>query len=204
MRSKIAVCIMVCAAALLTACSPFEALFAPTPTAEPRGVTLDPPREMPNFTLTDTDGNLRQLYDFRGKAMLVFFGYTHCPDVCPFSLADFRVVKEELGDLADHVSFVMVSVDGSRDTPEALRAYVKAFDPDFIGLTGSEVEVRKIGINYGVHFEKQTPEGTAAAYLVAHTSYSYFLDAEGKWQIVFPFKTPPVSVAADIRQFLSK
>jgi protein SCO1 len=188
---------------LLTACEPLEGLFAPTATPPPRGVALDPPRQMPDFTLTDTDNKPLKLSDLRGKAIMIYFGYTHCPDVCPLSLADFRLVKKELADMASQVNFVMISVDGSRDTPEVMRPYVQAFDPQFIGLTGTENEVRQIGINYGVHFEKQKPTGTAAAYLVAHTSYSYFLDAEGKWQMVFPFKTPPASVAADIRQFLT-
>ena len=190
-------------ALFLSACTPLEGLFTPTLTPPPRGVAIDPPRQMPDFTLTDTNNEPLKLSDLRGKAILIYFGYTHCPDVCPLSLADFRQIKKELADLANRVNFVMISVDGTRDTPDVLRLYIQAFDPEFIGLTGSDLEVRQVGINYGVHFEKQKPAGTAAAYLVAHTSYSYFLDAEGKWQMVFPFKTPPSSVAADIRQFLT-
>jgi protein SCO1 len=181
-----------------------EGLFAPTATPAPKGVALDPPRQMPDFTLINGDSQRMKLSDLRGKALMIYFGYTHCPDVCPLSLADFSKVKKELGDLGNQVNFAMISVDGSRDTPELMGAYVRAFDQSFIGLTGSESEVRQIGINYGVHFEKQKPTGTAAAYLVAHTSYSYFLDAEGKWQMVFPYKTPPTSIAADIRKFLTR
>lgn len=202
MRTKLLILVFICSL-LLTACAPLEGLFAPTPTPPPRGVALDPPRQMPDFTLTDVDNKPLKLSDLRGKAILIYFGYTHCPDVCPLSLADFRQVKKDLAELADQVNFVMITVDGSRDTPEVMRPYIQAFDPQFIGLTGSENEVRQIGVNYGVHFEKQKSAGTAAAYLVAHTSYSYFLDADGKWQMVFPFKTPPASVAADIRQFLT-
>jgi protein SCO1/2 len=189
---------------LLAACEPLQGLMAPTTTPAPHGVAIDPPKAMPDFSLTNTDGKPLKLSDLKGKAVLIFFGYTHCPDICPLSLADFRAIKRELGDTARQMNFVMVSVDGSRDTPEVLGCYVKTFDPEFIGLTGTEADVRKIGLNYGVHFEKQKPTGTEAAYLVAHTTYTYLLDAQGRWRMVFPFKTPVESVAADIKQVLSQ
>ncbi|MCL5997606.1 MAG: SCO family protein [Chloroflexi bacterium] len=204
MGSKVSHLVLSIACLALASCQPLQSLIAPTPTSTPHGVTVDPPRQMPDFTLTDHDGKPMKLSNLRGKAVLIFFGYTHCPDICPLSLADFRLVKNELGDDAQKINFVMISVDGSRDTPEVMKRYVKAFDPGFIGLTGDEVTVRKIGINYGVHFEKQEPTGTAAAYLVAHTSYTYLLDAEGEWRMVFPFKTPAESVAADVRQVLTE
>jgi protein SCO1 len=204
MRSKVLWRWLACACCVaLTACAPLESLFAPTPTAAPRGVAIDPPKEMPEWTLTNSDGKSIKLSDFRGKAMLLFFGYTHCPDICPLSLADFRAIKKELGDTAKQLNFVMVSVDGERDTPEVMDRYVHTFDPEFYGITGNEVDVRKAGLNYGVHFEKQKPAGTAAAYLVAHTTYSYLLDSQGRWRMVFPFKTPAESVAADIKAVLA-
>jgi protein SCO1/2 len=159
---------------------------------------------MPDFTLTSHERKPMKLSDLRGKAVLIFFGYTHCPDVCPLSLADFRAVKKELRESARKINFVMISVDGSRDTPAVMKAYVKGFDSDFIGMTGGEAEVRKVGLSYGVHFEKQQPTRTEAAYLVAHTSYTYLLDSSGKWRMVFPFKTPPDSVAADVKEVLDE
>jgi protein SCO1/2 len=159
---------------------------------------------MTDFTLTNTEGKPTSLSDLRGKAILIFFGYTHCPDICPFSMAAFYAVKQELGDLAKQVQFVMISVDGSRDTPEVMRYYVKPFDPEFIGLTGPESDVARIGVNYGVHFEKQKPTGTQSSYLVTHTTYTYLLDAQGRWRMVFPFRTSVESMAADIKSVLAQ
>jgi protein SCO1 len=195
--------LLCCLCITLSACGSLQTLFAPTPTSAPSGVAIDPPKQMPDFTLTDTNAKPVKLSELRGKVVMIFFGYTHCPDICPFSLASFRLVKRELGTDASRVQFVMISVDGTRDTPEILGRYVKAFDTDFIGLTGDENDVRKIGLNYGVHFEKQQPTGTEAAYLVAHTTYTYLLDAQGQWRMVFPFKTPVESVAADIRKVIN-
>lgn len=187
---------------MLAACEPLEGLLAPTPTIAPHGVAIDPARSMPDFTLTNTEGKSMKLSDLRGKAILIFFGYTHCPDICPFSLSTFLRVKEGLGDDAKKINFVFISVDGSRDTPEVMRTYVHAFDASFIGLTGPDDDVRQIGLNYGVHFEKQKPTGNGDSYIVAHTTYTYLLDAEGRWRMVFPFKTPIDSEVADVRSVL--
>jgi protein SCO1/2 len=188
----------------LSACAPIQNMIAPAPTDAPHGVAIDPPRAMPDFTLTNTEGKPVRLSDLRGKAIVLFFGYTHCPDICPFSLSQFIRIKQGLGSDAQKVNFVMVSVDGSRDTPEILGKYVRAFDATFIGLTGDENEVRQIGLNYGVHFEKQKPTGASEAYTVAHTTYTYLLDAQGSWQMVFPFKTPVDSEVADIQKILAQ
>ncbi|HEY3290274.1 MAG TPA: SCO family protein [Anaerolineae bacterium] len=189
---------------LLTSCQPLQSLLPPTPTPAPHGVVIDPPKPMPDFTLTNNKGVPTRLSDLQGKYVLMFFGYTHCPDICPLSLGDFKAIKKSLGEDASKVTFVFISVDGSRDTPEVLNNYVNAFDTEFVGLTGDDTEVAKIGINYGVHFEKQKATGSAAAYLVAHTTYSYLLDAQGQWRMVFPFKTPIESVARDIEKELAQ
>ena len=199
MKRTMVVCVVICACVNLTGCSPLESLFAPAPTSAPQGVSVNPHRLMPDFTLTNTESQPTRLSDMRGKAVLIFFGYTHCPDICPFSMAEFYAVKQELGDLGNEVQFVMISVDGTRDTPEVMRYYVKPFDSTFIGLTGPESDVTRIGVNYGVHFEKQKPTDAQGAYTVAHTTYTYLLDAQGRWRIVFPFGTPVESMAADIK-----
>ena len=203
MRKSVVYVVALCAMIVLMACEPLQGLIAPTPTETPHGVAIDPPRSMPDFTLTSTDGKPMRLSDLRGKSALIFFGYTHCPDICPFSLSQFIQVKKGLGEDASKVNFVMISVDGSRDTPEVLRAYVNAFDQSFIGMTGNDNDVRQIGLNYGVHFEKQKPSGEGEAYLVAHTTYTYLLDAQGRWRMVFPFKTPIDSEVADVKQILA-
>jgi len=190
---------------VLTACQSTQSLLAPPPnTALPQGQALNPPRQMPDFTLTNQDGKPTKLSDLRGKVVMIFFGYTYCPDICPTSMANFRQVKRELGDRAEQVYFVMISVDGTRDTPTVLKRYVQAFDPEFIGLTGDEATVRVIGVEYGVHFERQTPPGTQASYLVAHTTYSYLLDGNGLWRMVYAYRVPAENIVADIKYVLSE
>jgi protein SCO1/2 len=161
---------------------------------------------MADFTLLDQNGQPRKLSDSRGKSVLIFYGYTHCPDVCPLSMADFKRIKADISTsdpaLASQVDFVMISVDGERDTPEVMKRYVEAFDPQFIGLTGPSSEVAAIGKDYGVRFEKQKPVGTQAAYLMAHTSFTYLLDAQGYWQYAFPFGTPPEQIAQELLRVL--
>lgn len=202
--------ILMALAALLwpaAGCAGIEALIGPpTPTPVPRGILVDPPQTMPDFTLTDHNGRPTRLSDLTadGKAVMLFFGYTHCPDVCPLSMGDFKAYKKALGETANKVRFVMVSVDGARDTPEVMKRYVTAFDPEFIGLTGPEDEVRQIGLRYGVHFQKETPQGTQAAYLVTHTAYSYLVDASLRWRMVFPFRAGAEVVAEDIRRILGE
>ncbi len=176
----------------------------PPPTPTPGGMAVEPPKPMRDFTLTDQDGRPVKLSDLRGRAVLMFFGYTHCPDVCPLSMGDLRAVKKELGERAGEVAFVMVSVDGARDTPEVMKRYVGAFDPGFIGLTGDETAVHGIGADYGVVFERQKPQGTAATYLVAHTSYTYLLDRQGRWRVTYPFQTPTDLIARDIGRILDE
>ncbi|HMM41229.1 MAG TPA: SCO family protein [Thermomicrobiales bacterium] len=166
---------------------------------------VDPPREMPDFTLTSDSGQPLQLSDLRGKPVLLFFGFTHCPDICPTTLGEFRQVKAKLGEQGNQAAFVFISVDGSRDTPESLAAYVHAFDPAFVGLTGDEEAVRTIGKDYYLYFERVTL-GTATAagenYTVDHTTYSYLLDAEGRLRVIYPFQSPTQMIADDIESLL--
>ena len=190
---------------VMPSCSDIEALISPpTATPIPRGIAVDPPQKMPDFSLTNQDGQLTKLSDLTsdGKAVMLFFGYTHCPDVCPVSMGDFKAYKKALGDVADKVRFIMVSVDGDRDTPDVMKRYVTAFDPDFIGLTGPVEDVRQIGLRYGVHFQKDTPQGTQAAYLVTHTAYTYLVDHDMQWRMIFPFRAGAELVAEDVTRIL--
>lgn len=166
---------------------------------------IDPPKDLPDFTLTDQEGQPASLSDFRGQPLLMFFGFTHCPDICPATLAEFRIIKRELGDLGDDVTFMLISVDGSRDTPESLKAYVEQFDPEFVGLTGDETRVREIGLDYFLYFNRVgTQESSSAAgYQVDHTSYSYLIDAEGKLRTIYPFQAPREMIVEDLRAFIS-
>ena len=182
-------------------------LLQPAPaTPTPGGIVVDQSRPAPDFTLTNQDGKPAGLSDWRGKAVLIFFGYTHCPDVCPLALADFRQVKRGLEETApamvDRVAFVMISVDGERDPPEVMKRYVKAFAPAFIGLPGDPNKVAQIGLNYGAKSEKQNPTGTQASYLIAHTSFTYLIGPDGYWRMAYPFATPTDQIARDVERLL--
>lgn len=186
--------------ALLAACGADD---PPAPTATPLpGTVLDPPRPLPNFTLTDHTGAPFSLSDLNGRAALVFFGFTHCPDICPTTLAEFTRVKTLLGEGASEVAFVFVSVDGARDTPERLAQYVGAFDRTFIGLTGDDDAVRPVADEFGVYYQAVPVEGSQTDYLVDHTASSFALDREGRLAIVFSYGTPPDAIAQRLRALL--
>jgi protein SCO1 len=176
----------------------------PTPTVG--GMLVDKSRQMTDFTLTDQNGKSVKLSDLRGKAVLIFFGYTHCPDVCPMTMADYKRIKQDLAqtapELADRVEYVMISVDGQRDTPAVMKKYVEMFDPSFIGLTGDPDQVANIGVDFGVKVEIQKTSPNQANYTVAHTSFTYLLDPGGHWRLVYPFQTPVNLIAADVARVL--
>ncbi len=115
----------------------------PTPTFAPDvpGVTpVDPPKALTDFTLPDDKGDALTFSSLQGKYTLMFFGYTHCPDYCPTTLAHWTLIKTALGSDADKLNFVFISVDGERDTPEVMQRYLSRFDDSFIGLTGDEAD----------------------------------------------------------------
>ncbi len=163
------------------------------------GTVIDPPRVLTDFTLTSQDGTPISLSDLRGQVVLMYFGYTNCPDVCPITLGDFKRVKESVGDQADQVAFVMVSVDGERDTPERLKSYIGNFDPDFIGMTGDEATLNRLGADYGLYFQKQEGEN----YVVDHTASIFMIDAEGRLTTVYTFGTEPDVIVEDVAALLS-
>ncbi|BCX03984.1 MAG: hypothetical protein KatS3mg053_1922 [Candidatus Roseilinea sp.] len=162
---------------------------------------LTPPRPMPDFALTNYDGGITRLSDLRGKTVLLFFGYTHCPDICPLALSDMRKVKAALGEDAEKAAFVFISVDGMRDTPEVLRRYVRAFDPSFIGLTGPEQHVRLIALEYGAHF-RANRAGASKTYTVDHTADTFVIDAQGRWRLAYGMRTPTDVVVREVRRVI--
>ncbi|MGQ9849318.1 MAG: SCO family protein [Aggregatilineaceae bacterium] len=169
------------------------------PTATPLpGTLLDPPKEVGDFTLTDQDGQPFRLSDLRGKVALLFFGYTNCPDVCPTTLAEFKRIKVLLGEDVERVAFVFVSVDGARDTPERLAAYVRAFDPQFIGLTGDDATLRPIARDFGVFYQRVNYESDVN-YLVDHTASTFVVDQQGRLRLVFPYGTDPAAIVTRLR-----
>lgn len=167
-----------------------------------RGSVLDEPVPVPDFTLTDQDGQDFQLGDHRGNVVLLFFGYTQCPDVCPTTLATWRQVHEGLGEDAGQVRFVFVTVDPERDTSERLGMHVNAFNPDFVGLTGTQEQLEAVYDVFDVYYEKDTSSGSAAGYLVNHTATTFVVDPEGQWRLRETYGTEAEDIVYDIRQLL--
>jgi protein SCO1/2 len=163
---------------------------------------LDEPPAVPDFTLTDESGQRFQLSDQRGNVILLFFGYTSCPDVCPTTLATWRQVHEALGDDAQRVRFVFVTVDPERDTPERLAIHVNAFNPDFVGLTGTQEELEPVYDLFNVFFEKDTSSASALGYLINHTATTFVLDPEGRWRLRETYGTEVEDLVHDIQQLL--
>lgn len=183
-----------------------ELARAPQATLTPGGIPVGRYREVPNTVFTNHDGKPMSLANLRGRPVLMLFGYTYCPDVCPMGLADLRRIKRALGDRGDEVAFVFVSVDPERDAPEVLRRYVKAFDPSFIGFTTTDMAaLRKFVYAFDGLFEKQPPSGdNPNVYTVAHTSFTYLLDREGRWVMKYPFGTPYEVILADLQRLLDE
>jgi protein SCO1/2 len=168
-----------------------------------KGSLIDPPADAQDFELVDAGGNSFRLSDQLGKVVILFFGFTHCPDVCPTTMAEFKVIHTELGEDSRDVKFVFISIDPERDTPEKVDAYVSAFNPDFIGLTAGEEELEPIWKAYGVFSEKQSTEDDKM-YTLMHSSIVYVIDKAGKWRSTFPFELGPLEMAADIAQLLEE
>ena len=167
-----------------------------------RGTVLSTPVPAPDFTLTDQHGRPFRLSDQRGRVVLLFFGYTHCPDVCPTTLATWKQVYDALGTEAQRVRFVFITVDPERDTPERLRAHVALFNPDFIGLTGPPEVLEAVYQAYGVYREKDASAKTALGYLVNHTASTLLIDPQGRWRLRFSFGTPAEDIVHDVRVLL--
>lgn len=196
----IGLALLLLAGLALAACGSGDA--APGPTATPLpGTVLDPPKPVGDFTLTAHTGEPFHLSDLRGNVAVLYFGYTACPDVCPTTLAAYKQVKVELGDEAERVRFVFISVDPARDTIARLANYVTAFDPTFIGATGDDATLRSIARDYGVFFQRVDYESDTN-YLVDHTASSFVVGPEGMLRVVVPYGTDPALTAQHIRNVL--
>ena len=153
------------------------------------------------FTLTDQNGARKSLSDFRGKLVLLYFGFTYCPDVCPTDLMAMGNLIRSLGPDGDKVQPIFVTLDPERDKLEVLRAYVASFHPRFVALSGTEDEVRRVATSYKVFFEKVRPPGVST-YLIDHSAFVFLLDREGRFATLFPPGTPPERMAVMVREQL--
>lgn len=167
-----------------------------------RGQQLDPPRPLPDLAARDQRGRVFRLADQRGKVVVLFFGYTTCPDVCPATLARWKRVRQELGADGERVRFVFVTVDPERDSAQKVREYLELFSPDFVGLVGPESELQPFYQAFGAAFEKVPQPGSAAGYLVAHTAAVPVVDTQGRWRLRFNPETSVEDYVHDLRVLL--
>ena len=156
-----------------------------------------------DFKLTDDNGKTVTGADYRGKLALLYFGYTHCPDVCPLTLAQLHVVMQRLGPLADQVNILFVSVDPTRDTPSVLHAYVRAFDPHVVGLTGSAGDVEALSKRYRSAFTRE-PAGKDGGYEVSHSSAIYVFDRDGRARVLSTPADAQNDLVHDLQLLLGK
>ena len=174
--------IIICSLALLGGCDSRPKFKSTDITGADYGQSLE---------LADTSGKLRHLSDFRGKAVVVFFGFTHCPDVCPTTLADLARVMEDLGAEANRVQVLFITVDPERDAPESLGSYVHAFDPRFIALRGDPDATQRVAKDFKIYYEKRKQ---GDSYTVDHSAQSYVFDPQGRLRLL----VRPQGIAADL------
>ena len=164
------------------------------------GTVIQSPEPSYDFTLTSVDGDV-SLSDFRGKIVLIYFGYTFCPDICPGTLGNVAQALRNMGTQADDVQLIMVSLDPERDTPEKLAEYMGHFHPSFIGVTGSKEKLDEVAALYGIFYQKA--EGSdATGYLIDHTATLMVLDREGYLKLVFPFGVTAQEIADDLKYMI--
>ena len=154
-----------------------------------------------DFTMTDHNGQARSIKDFAGKVVVLFFGYTQCPDVCPTSMAELAEVKRLLGKDGERLQGLFVTVDPARDTPEVLKAYMANFDPSFLALYTTPDKLEAIAKDYKVYYKKVDGK-TATSYTMDHSAGSYVYDTQGKLRLYTRYGTGAPALAADIKLLL--
>jgi protein SCO1/2 len=154
-----------------------------------------------NFQLPDQNGRQRSLQDFQGKVVVLFFGYTQCPDVCPTTMTELAQVKKLLGADADKLQVVFVTVDPERDTPEVLKGYMANFDPSFIALRGTPEQVAATAKDFKV-FYKKTEGKTPTSYSMDHSAASYVYDTKGQLRLYTRYGSGVQALASDIKLLL--
>jgi protein SCO1 len=168
------------------------------------GVAPNPIGPAPDFALTDENGQPFKLSDLRGKWILLAYGYTHCPDVCPLTLSHLRDVKKIVDPNGDDVQVVFVTIDPERDTPDIMQKYVghfdKLFSQKFKGLSGTPADIAAAAKPYNVKYEKKET-GSADGYSMGHTAQVYLIDPQFNWRMTFPFGVKAEEIAADLQYF---
>lgn len=153
-----------------------------------------------DFALSDPDGKRRTLADFKGKVVMIFFGFTQCPDICPTALTRAAEVKQQLGAAGDDLQVIFVTVDPERDTPEVMRAYTAAFDPSFLGLRGDLAQTEATAKEFKVFYEKVP---TRTSYTMDHSAFTYLIDRKGRMRVVMRYAQSASEFTADVRALLA-
>lgn len=166
---------------------------------EYHGGYYDPPREAHELiNAVDQNGDEFTFQQFQGKTVFIYFGYTYCPDYCPATVAEWREVKAVLGDDAENVEFVMVSVDPERDTPERLKEWLGFWDPEFYGVTMSPEDTAQVTSDWGITSTKRE-SSSASGYLVDHDVYTLVIGPDGQIHLTYPLNFDPADIAEDVR-----
>jgi protein SCO1/2 len=186
------ICRWLLAAALLAGCDGGPKFKSTDITGAPYGKALE---------LADTHGKLRHLEDFRGMVVVLFFGFTRCPDICPTTLAEIAGAVKSLGPDAERVQVLLVTVDPERDTAEVLAAYVGAFDPRFIALRGDAAATQRVAKDFKIYYEKRKQGET---YTVDHSAQAYVLDAQGRLRLLVRHDRIGQDLAPDLRTLLAE
>ena len=193
---RLLACLAALAAALaLAACGPATPKF--------KGSDVTGSAFGRDFALVDADGKPRTLADYRGKAVVLFFGYTQCPDVCPTTLSMLAGAMKALGADADRVQVLFVTVDPERDTAELLRQYVPAFDPRFVGLRGDAAQTEAVAKEFRIIYQK-VPGATPETYTVDHSAGLFLFDPAGRLRVYEGHGQPPETLAHDLRALLNE
>ena len=183
----------------LAGCKPMGGADAPM--AAFKAVDITGADYAKDFALPDADGKVRTMADFKGKAVLVFFGFAQCPDVCPTTMAELAQVKKQLGADGERIQGVFITVDPERDTPEVLKGYLQNFDPSFVALRGTPEQTLATAKAFKIFYEK-VPGKTPGSYTINHTAASYVFDPQGRVRLYVRYGSGAEALAADFRQLL--
>jgi protein SCO1/2 len=186
---------MTAAAAIISACSEKAPGFA--------AIDITGADYARDFALTDHNGQARSLKDFAGKVVVMFFGYVHCPDVCPTAMTELAQAKKLLGKDGERLQGLFVSVDPERDTPEVLKAYMAAFDPTFLALYTTPEKLQALAKDYRIYYKK-VDGPTPTSYSIDHTAGNYVYDPQGKLRLYTQYGSGAAQLAADIRLLLKE
>ncbi|WP_322820524.1 SCO family protein [Chloroflexus sp.] len=192
MKHRLTLILAILSALLLSGCGAYEF----------RGTVLEPPNPAPELPLVDQFGHEFRLSNYRDKIVLVFFGFTHCPDICPTALGDLKRVMEKLGNDAAKVQVVFVSVDPERDTPDLMQRYLAAFNPTFLGLNGDRTVLEQVYKDYGVTVIKRELPNSGLGYTIDHSGYIYAIDQAGNWRLLWAYGTPVDDIVSDVQALL--